>query len=276
MLPHELLRLGGVVGHGVLLEVRVELLVVLAPHAVAAADAARVETDQVVAGAQFLVLVAERGQRGDSGAAGSAEVEDERSDALVLRRRWTWRGSARCRSSRPSGCASPAGPSWWRTARRCRRAAGRGRAAALRRRARGSQLLRRGSGHGGHATAGVALLVASRAARRGRDSRTAVAARAAPRSWIGLGMPPSCGRGSACRSGPRAVRVTRTGAPLDLFGHIHGALRERTFPAHGPGGTFLPWVGLGRERVFQICPQRTRSRANVASSLEAALACQRC
>ncbi|CAM5683538.1 hypothetical protein SAURM35S_00706 [Streptomyces aurantiogriseus] len=77
--------LGGVVGGHVLLEVGVELLVVLAADGGAAADAARVEAHEVVAGAQGRVVLAERGQRGDAGAAGAAEVEQQRADPSALR-----------------------------------------------------------------------------------------------------------------------------------------------------------------------------------------------
>jgi hypothetical protein len=73
----QLSALGRVVRGGVLLEVGVELLVVQALHGGAAPHAARVEADQVVAGAQFRVVLAEGGQCGDAGSAGSAEIEDE-------------------------------------------------------------------------------------------------------------------------------------------------------------------------------------------------------
>src|SRR5690606_31132104 len=72
-------------GGGVLLEVRVHLPVVLALHGCAAADPAGIEAHQVVAGAQGRVLLAEGGQRGDTGAARAAEVEDQGADALARR-----------------------------------------------------------------------------------------------------------------------------------------------------------------------------------------------
>jgi hypothetical protein len=75
--------LGGVVGCHVLLEVRVQLLVVPASHARAAAHPAGVEAHQVVAGAQGRVVLAERGQGGDAGAAWPAEVEQQRTDPLA-------------------------------------------------------------------------------------------------------------------------------------------------------------------------------------------------
>jgi hypothetical protein len=77
--------LGGVVGCHVLLEVRVQLLVVLASHARAAAHPAGVEAHQVVAGAQGRVVLAERGQGGDAGAAWSAEVEQQGTDPAIVR-----------------------------------------------------------------------------------------------------------------------------------------------------------------------------------------------
>src|SRR5690606_38476786 len=59
--------------------------VVLAAHRGAAADPAGVEAHQVVAGAQGREVGAEGRQGGDTGAARSAEVEDQGPDALVPR-----------------------------------------------------------------------------------------------------------------------------------------------------------------------------------------------
>ncbi len=56
---------------------------VQAAHAAAVADAARVEAHQVVAGAQFLVVGGEGGQRGHAGAARAAEVEEQRTEPVV-------------------------------------------------------------------------------------------------------------------------------------------------------------------------------------------------
>lgn len=76
--------LGLVVGGEVEGVVGVELLVGEAFHRVAAAHPARVERDQVEAAAQGLVVLGEAGQPGDAGAAGPAEVEDQRTDPPVL------------------------------------------------------------------------------------------------------------------------------------------------------------------------------------------------
>ncbi len=59
----------------------VDLLVALAFDARARADAARVEADEVVTGAQGLVAAGEAGQRRHARTAGPAEVEEQRTDA---------------------------------------------------------------------------------------------------------------------------------------------------------------------------------------------------
>ena len=75
--------LGVVVGRPVGGEVGVELLRAQAVDACAAAHSARVEADQVVPAAQLLVVPGEGRQGGHARAAGPAEVEQERADALA-------------------------------------------------------------------------------------------------------------------------------------------------------------------------------------------------